>query len=277
VFFLEASPQNRIHADKSLGLPKVLVTNMAKFFIKVFSFSKETLKLILMNPKHVNVMDLAKHFPAWWSSLDNNKMPLTEEQPWIAFAAIHFLKKVLRKDMRVYEYGSGGSTLFFAARVQEVISAEHDKDWHAKVQGELNKKRIHNCQLRLFEPVPALTSLNQDISDPNAYISSGDNYRGKSFEAYASSINGYPDDFFDIVLIDGRSRPSCFKHAKKKVKRGGYLILDNAETRHYSYIHNTLSNQEWIKYDFFGLFPYLYHFSETCIWQKVDTDRINLG
>ena len=246
---------------------------MSNFFQRIFSFSQEALKLLLRNPRQVNVMDLARHFPAWWSSLDDNKTPIDDEQPWIAFAAIRFLEKILRKDMRVYEYGSGGSTLFFAARVQEVISAEHDKDWHAKVQGELNKKRIYNCQLRLFEPIPALTSRNQDISDPNAYISSGDNYRGMSFEAYASSINGYPDDYFDIVLIDGRSRPSCFKHAEKKVKKGGYLILDNAESPHYSYIHNTLSNQEWIKYDFFGLFPYLYHFSETCIWHKVDSDR----
>jgi hypothetical protein len=242
---------------------------MAKLFLKVYSFLTETLKLLLMNPKKVNVVDLARYFPAWWSSLDNNRSPILDKQPWIAFAAIRFLESILRKDMRVYEYGSGGSTLFFAARVQEVISTEHNKDWYLKVSEEIIKKGLSNCNLRLFEPVQAPTAV-QNASDPDSYSSGDEQYRGMSFREYASSINSYPDGYFDIVFIDGRARPSCFKHAESKIKHGGYLILDNAETPYYSFIHDAAGNKKWKKRDYFGLFPYLYHFSETCIWQKVN-------
>ncbi len=173
--------------------------------------------------------------------------------------------------MHVYEYGSGGSTLFFAERVQEVISTEHNKDWYRQVLEEINRAGITNCHIRLFQPAPA-ASVKQDLSDPDAYISSDDNYPGMSFREYASSIDSYPDRYFDVIFIDGRSRPSCFKHAERKLKQGGYLILDNAETRYYSYIHKSLSNNKWKKIEFVGLFPYIYHYSETCIWQKIDTD-----
>jgi hypothetical protein len=39
--------------------------------------------------------------------------PLEIELPWISYAAIDFLDGYLKPDMTVYEYGSGGSTLFF--------------------------------------------------------------------------------------------------------------------------------------------------------------------
>ncbi|MBU6399666.1 MAG: hypothetical protein KGS61_05060, partial [Verrucomicrobia bacterium] len=44
-------------------------------------------------------------------NLRNGKYPLDLELPWFAYAAIDFLDRYLRPDMRVCEYGSGGSTL----------------------------------------------------------------------------------------------------------------------------------------------------------------------
>lgn len=218
----------------------------------------------------MNIPDLLRYFTDWWSSLAPERNPLRDHVPWIAFAAKNFLDNILHKDMTVYEYGSGGSTLYFAKRVKEVISTEHNKEWYEKVLEEINKKGFSNCHLRLFEPIRTKFHMKQDIADPDSYISDDETYRGMSFKEYASSIDSYPDSFFDIVLIDGRSRPSCFKHANLKVKKGGFLILDNAEVPYYSHIHQTLKNKQWKKYDFYGLFPYIQHFSETCIWQKLD-------
>jgi len=237
---------------------------------RFIAYLKVIMQIITKNPGRVNKRDLFKYFPDWWSSLDPGRNPISDRRPWIAFAAIRYLESILTKNMHVYEYGSGGSTLFFAERVQEVISTEHNKDWYRQVLEEINRAGITNCHIRLFQPGPA-ASVKQDLSDPDAYISSDDNYPGMSFREYASSIDSYPDRYFDVIFIDGRSRPSCFKHAERKLKQGGYLILDNAETRYYSYIHKSLGNNKWNKIEFVGLFPYIYHYSETCIWQKIDT------
>jgi len=217
---------------------------------------------------------LIKNFPYWWINLRSNKSPLIDKRPWISFGAILFLEKILKKDMQVYEYGSGGSTLFFAQRVKCINSVEHDPKWFNQVVEEININGFHNCQIRLVEPIPELFIHNNDISDSDAYISDDEKYRGMSFRDYATSIDSYPDAFFDIILIDGMSRPSCFKHAEKKVKRNGYLILDNAERSYYYYIHKTLDKNKWKNYDFYGPGPYGYAFWQTCIWQKSNSSDI---
>jgi hypothetical protein len=211
---------------------------------------------------------LVKYFSVWRKSLDANSNCLTDRIPWICFAAIDFLDKLLTKDMRVYEFGSGGSTLFFANRVKEVISVEHDPEWFKKVFEKVSSETT-NCTVLLYEPeADSLVPFN-NIADPEAYISEDENYRGKTFKKYASSIDGYPDEYFDIILIDGRARPSCCKHSIAKIKRGGYLILDNAERQYYSYVHTILNAKKWQKVDFFGPLPNVQHFSETCLWQKI--------
>jgi hypothetical protein len=238
------------------------------FLKKMKSFLCETIKLTVNRPQAVNMPDLIRYFPSWWSSLGPQKNPLADNKPWIAFAAIEFLEKILHREMLVYEYGSGGSTLFFAQRVKEVISTEHDRAWYDQVVNKINTTDITNCKVRLFEPTVKGHIETANISDPNGYASDDERYRGMSFKEYASSIDEFPDEYFDIILIDGRARPSCFKHSEKKLKKGGYLILDNAERSYYHFIHNTLKGKGWRKYDYYGLFPYQSHFSETCIWQK---------
>ena len=62
-------------------------------------------------------------------NLMNGKTPLDLEIPWFAYAAIDFLETFLQPHMTVCEYGSGGSTLFFAARAKSVFSIEDNPKW----------------------------------------------------------------------------------------------------------------------------------------------------
>src|SRR4051812_28959184 len=49
-------------------------------------------------------------------NLLNGKTPLDLEIPWFSYSAVDFLESFLQPSMTVCEYGSGGSTLFFAKR-----------------------------------------------------------------------------------------------------------------------------------------------------------------
>ena len=49
-------------------------------------------------------------------SLLRHKTPLDLEMPWFSYAAIEFLEKFLKPHMKVAEYVSGVSTIFFARR-----------------------------------------------------------------------------------------------------------------------------------------------------------------
>src|SRR5215203_492131 len=70
-------------------------------------------------------------------NLVNGKTPLDLQIPWFSYAAIDFLEKYIKREMTVCEYGSGGSTLFFAERAKSVYSIEDNAKWFDLVQARL--------------------------------------------------------------------------------------------------------------------------------------------
>ena len=133
--------------------------------------------------------------------------------------------------MSVFEFGSGGSTIFFSKRVKELISVEHDKYWYHRVFNEIAKEHVTNCKLLLKEPEQGIFD-RTDYSDPESYLSALPQYQGMNFKSYATTIREFPDESFDLVFVDGRVRPSCIANALAKVRPGGNLMLDNSDRKH---------------------------------------------
>jgi predicted O-methyltransferase YrrM len=227
-------------------------------------YARELARLRLRRRRAFDAKDLLA-FPEWLKSQAASRTALSDGRPWVTFSAITFLEEITRPDMRVFEFGSGGSSVFFARRALWLISIEHDATWHRRVQETLAAAGLRNVQAELHESEPGGSG---DPADPDAYVSGEPQYAGRSFEAYASSIDPQPDGSFDLVLIDGRSRPACSRHALPKVASGGWLVLDNAERESYAYIHRTLDGAGWRKRTFEGPGPYVLGFWTTCAWQK---------
>lgn len=228
----------------------------------LIAYCKNAVKLRYARLDNFNILDLVRFYGTWKRSLANGANPLRDELPWLTFAVIRFLEQTLTKNMRVFEYGSGGSTLFLAKRVKELVSVEQDPKWAERVEKMIEKKGYKNCSLYLVEPVIDSDYLNRDPSDPDGYVSAFQHYEGKSFKEYVSIIDKYPDNYFDFVIIDGRARPSCFMHAVRKVKKMGFIVLDNSERKRYSHVCSFLSENRWNTNHFFGPGTY-----RTIFWQ----------
>ena len=50
--------------------------------------------------------------------------------PWLPFAVIDFLAEEVGRESRIFEYGGGGSTAWFADRAGQVVTVEHDEAWY---------------------------------------------------------------------------------------------------------------------------------------------------
>lgn len=233
------------------------------------AYWKEALNLKRNQPQHFRRFELLRFLPRWIRSLDGRAGPLADELPWITFAAIQFLKKNLRPEMSVFEYGSGGSTLFFSRRVKQIFSVEHDPLWYEKVAQAIKNSQRKNCQLVVHEPIPDPLTAGKDPSDPAAYISTDERFHDQSFHAYATAIDSHPSQTFDVVMVDGRARPSCVKHGLEKVKAGGFLIVDNAERSEYQRSYLQLANPHWARQDLMGPGPYNPYFWQTTIWKRL--------
>lgn len=49
-----------------------------------------------------------------------------EPIPWMTYPFIDFIEPRLNKNLIVFEFGSGNSTLFFSKRTGRVVSVDHD-------------------------------------------------------------------------------------------------------------------------------------------------------
>lgn len=229
----------------------------------------ECLKLSIKHRPYCRREALLRWYPDWVRSLQLRGTGLVDRRPWINFDAVASLEKLLHHTSRVFEYGSGGSTLFFADRVRELVSVEHDPGWFKRVQAEMGA-RTHACWIpHLVSPSPSIVPATHLPSDPDAYVSADMQFSGFSFRDYAVTIEAYQDNSFDLVLIDGRARPSCFKHALHKVKFGGTIVLNNAQRPQYAYIDMMARALGFEIEEFWGPAPYERHFSRVLLLRKV--------
>lgn len=144
--------------------------------------------------------------------------------PWYTYPCIDFLLPRLTKEMRVFEYGSGQSTRWWAARVLSVDAVEDDPAWMARVSQE----------------VPA----NVDLRF--AVVGGGQ---------YAESILGR-DPVFDIVVIDGSDRDHCARVCLEALKPNGVIVFDNTQKPGvFEDGLDFLSARGFKRIDFFGLGP----------------------
>jgi hypothetical protein len=116
--------------------------------------------------------------------------------PWYTYPALEFVRQLDFSTRTVFEYGSGNSTLFWSRLAQRVLSVEHDRQWYTRMRAVIPR----NCEILLEE-------------DPDRYVN-------------AIAAKGAP---FDVIVIDGQSRLRCAKGAKRWLREGGVILLDNSD------------------------------------------------
>ncbi|MEO6454499.1 MAG: hypothetical protein ABIN97_10520 [Ginsengibacter sp.] len=210
-----------------------------------------------------------KYFNRWKYYLQPGRNPVTERLPWINFPAIDFLKKNLNPADTVFEFGAGGSTLFFLDRVKKLITAEHKTEWYDTLKKIITQKELYKWEGVLIPPELKTETRQLNISDPNDYYSSDDAYINSTFKNYVTYIDRFSDGFFNVILIDGRARPSCIKHAVKKLRRNGLLILDNADREYYLTRSNEYLHNFHLLQNHFAPIPFVAPFVQTNIYKRI--------
>lgn len=155
--------------------------------------------------------------------------------PWYTYPAIEYIRQLDFHDSVVFEYGSGFSTLFWAARARHVVSVEDEEEWY----GQLRPQLPSNCEL----------FLETDLA------------------RYVDVIHRYPDGF-DVIVVDGpargRTRLKCSRAAVEHLRPGGLIILDNSDWLPES--AQALREQGLIQVDMAGFVPIVAHTQTTSLF-----------
>jgi hypothetical protein len=200
-----------------------------------------------------------RHAPRYLRSLLPDRSPLADAVPMMTFDAIAWLSAYLRPEMHVFEYGSGGSTVFFTSRVDRLVSIEHDPEWYSRTKDRIGTVTLDRLTYVLQPPEPG---------SEGGFGSTDDRYDGMNFAAYVRTIDDYPDAGFDLVSVDGRARSACLTRAVQKVRPGGFVLLDNSDREEYSTAMKELDCFK--RTDFRGLAPYSTDLGQTSVWEIAD-------
>lgn len=145
--------------------------------------------------------------------------------PWMSSPAIEYLKKNLRADFSVFEFGCGSSTIFFSKRCKIVRGIETRSEWLSM----LNSMKLQNVKISL---------MNDGLTNPE----------------YEKSITK-DDQKFDVIVIDSIKRSSCAINAINALKSGGLIILDDSERDNYRKIFDFFKEKNFRQIDFPGIAP----------------------
>jgi precorrin-6B methylase 2 len=138
--------------------------------------------------------------------------------PWWNRRAIRYLSERLRPGDRVFEWGSGASTVWLIKQDAVVTSIEDDPKWVANVRSSCPE-----ADVRLIEGAATGTTMGYQAT----MIDSSRPF----YDDYVAAIDEFPDDSFDVIIVDGQSRAECVQRAVPKVKPGGLLIIDDSDMR----------------------------------------------
>jgi SAM-dependent methyltransferase len=179
------------------------------------------------------------HYPAAWFRASRGRTP---ERPWIVPAAIGWLRRRIRSDWSILELGSGRSTAWFARRAGSVLSFEDNEYWYPRTKQRLERDGLSNVDLRL-----------------------------RPIEDFPSEVAGLPDASFDLVVVDFLEAPEvtrvdCIGPARKKVKPGGYLLLDDSDRPGYAPAYELLAG--WRERRFTGIKDEWPEACETAIFRR---------
>lgn len=166
------------------------------------------------------------YLSGWMDSLDQGK-PMDHEGnliPWLNFGIVNFLDDRLKKDLTIYEYGSGFSTRYYAERTQQVTSVEHDKCWYEHV----------------VKDMPDNVTLLYRAHDENGQ--------------YCSSVKE-SEQAYDLIMVDGRDRVNCVKQAIHALTPRGVVMLDDSQREKYQDVFPFMAQHGFRVLHFEGMKP----------------------
>lgn len=169
--------------------------------------------------------------------------------PWYTYPAIEYLSQFDYREKKVFEYGCGFSSSFWAVRAAKVTSVEDNPEWFARWQKEFGSLGL-DMRLRA-----------EDESYENTIFEDGLTY--------------------DVIIIDGKRRAPCAEAAVRALADGGMVILDDSDRINASveYVEavRTLRAKGLLQVDFYGFCPMNAYSKTTSLFLSRNFDFKTLG
>lgn len=189
------------------------------------------------------------------------------EVPWYSYKAIEFIKRFVKKNHRIFEFGCGSSTLFYANNASQVVSLESNKIWSKIIKEKLYQHNFKNSDFseKKFNFIDHQNSQNFEKNDCKLTINlMTDALTNNNYENFCENYS----QKFDIIVVDSLKRHLCVVNSYKSLSENGILILDDSQRKNYQKTINFLVEKNFKKLDFIGIAPGQLTIKNTSIFIK---------
>jgi hypothetical protein len=158
--------------------------------------------------------------------------------PWYCYSMVNFLKEKLQdSNIKIFEYGAGFSTLFYAKRSNTVISSETSTECKTWTEDSLKSLNL----------TAKITIEDQD--------------------SFAESIEKHAIKF-DLIIVDSIVRNECVNYATRNISDNGVILLDNSERSGYKKSFELMKSIGYKNLTFKGLKPFSQKFASSTIFYR---------
>lgn len=181
--------------------------------------------------------------------------------PWWTYRAMDAVEAWIDArpaPVRVFEWGSGASTLWLADRVDEIVTVEHHPEFSRLIRPVLALRTNVT-----FLEVPAPPTQSPRIDSQKAGSEDHD------FYDYIHAIDDQVGSF-DLIVIDGRSREACLGIAVERLEPDGLIVFDNSHRARY---RAAIAGSGLAEQTFSGLTPTLPYPDRTSLLRLPPADR----
>ncbi len=214
--------------------------------------NKYTLKALLRftdfeghRPKITSLRYIIPALKTYFES--RNRFILRNPVPFIVFEAINKLDEIISPGAQVLEFGSGNSTLWFLGKKCSLTSIEHDTTWCDVIRKHIQSDTYSDEVLNQF------------------------NFHNSEKENSWKLVDDFGDESFDIILVDGanefNNRNMCIEKALPKLKKGGWMVLDNSDHPN-NWPGGLYLDSKFDRIRFTGFAAMGLYVSQTSFWQK---------
>ena len=221
---------------------KATLKNILYKILTVF-ISRESLLQLISNKEEKVLLNFKNqgylHDIGWLNSIDTNSIVDVNNAPlpWVTYPFIAFIEARINKNLSIFEFGSGNSTLYYAQRAATVTSVENDAFWYKKTKSTMPANvNLYECELI---------------------------YGG----AYSEFALNLPDNF-DIIIVDGRDRVNCCKKSLNALTPQGVIVLDDSDRKNYDEAGTFLKDNGFKTIDFWGLAPNINYLKCTTVFYR---------
>ena len=146
--------------------------------------------------------------------------------PWLPDEAKIFISEYLSSisvtgiEPTVLEFGCGDITFWLAQFTHNLVAVEHEAERYWRIRNALYEdKSIETKPSIQLRPLP-----------------------------YHDTCTCFEDGKVDLCMVNGRNRTKCTMAAKRIIRPGGWIILNNADRIRYSKIFDFMQDWEVITF-----------------------------